>query len=327
MSENDISGIHVVNQVNALNEAGASVTIFHFRGRKNPLRYVSAIYRFRKYDLSKYSLVHAHHGQSGIVALSQRLLPVVVTFHGSDLQGIRGTDNRITLAGHALRGVCRLVAMCADEVIIVSEHMACMLPNRTYQVIPAGINLELFRPGNMERSRVQLNLPLDRKLVLFVGDPMRPEKRHSLAEEVVQIVARSFPVELVTAGNAPHEMIPLYMNACDAMLITSSSEGSPAAVKEALACNLPIISVDVGDIRQRIELVDGCAIVENNEAGTIAVTLEGILRQNRRICGALAVCDMDEGLLARRVINIYKAAIVRHNTKKCTGKSCSASND
>ena len=69
VAANDISGIHVVNQVNKLKEAGAEVTVFKFRGRKNPLRYLSAIYQLRKYDLSKYSVVHAHHGQSGIVAL------------------------------------------------------------------------------------------------------------------------------------------------------------------------------------------------------------------------------------------------------------------
>lgn len=315
----DICGIHVVNQVNALKDAGAEITVFHFRGRKNPLRYLSAIYRFHKYDLSKYSVVHAHHGQSGIIALSQRKLPVVVTFHGSDLLGIWGT-NRITAAGHILKAVCRLVAKIADEVIVVSEHMASMLPDRKYQVIPAGISSDLFRPCDMKRCRKELKLPLDRKLVLFVGDPIRPEKRHSLADEVAKIVARSFPVELVVAGNVPHEVMPLYMNACDAMLVTSSTEGSPVAVKEALACNLPIISVDVGDIRERIELVDGCAIAENDKAGTIAVTLEGILLQNRRIYGAAAVCDMDEGLLARKVINIYKTAIVKRNTKSRTGK-------
>lgn len=95
-----------------------------------------------------------------------------------------------------------------------------------------------------------LGLPSDGRVALFVGDPARPEKRYWLAQKTVNLLVSRIQVELIVASSGPYEQVPLYyMNACDALLLTSSHEGSPNAVKEALACNLPVVSVDVGDVR------------------------------------------------------------------------------
>jgi len=314
--ENDITGIHVINQVKQLKEAGVEVSVFNFQGHKNPLNYIKAIRNFRRLNFAMYDVVHAHHGQSGVIALSQRKLPVVVTFHGSDLLGIFDKNGKRTILGRVLQIVSFFVGIFSDDVIIVSEHMSSFFQNRCYHVIPAGFDLDLFSPGDIIASRMKLGLPLDRKLVLFIGDPERTEKRFWLARESVNILSsHQSGVELVLASGVPHENIPLYLNGCDVVLITSVSEGSPTIVKEALACNLPIVSTDVGDVQERIGSVAGCEICEDDSPDTIAAALARVLSQSQRINGRQTVLELDERLLAQNIIQVYRQAMEKLKSK------------
>lgn len=302
----DISGIHVRQQVERLREAGLEVDVFPFRGEKKPLNYWQAACKLKKLNLAQYDLIHAHHGQAGIVALAQKILPVVVTFHGSDLQGIRTSSGRVTLIGYALKAISRWVARRADAVILVAQNLALQLPRGVaYQVIPAGINLDVFHPMPQSEARRALNLPQGKKLVLFVGDPARTEKRFWLAQQTMAHLPPSLPAELLVAHGIPAKDMPLYMNACDALLVTSSTEGSPNAVKEALACNLPVVSTDVGDIRARVMHINGCIVCEDSSPESLGQALIKILTNTRRINGRVFVTDLDEKFLIQKVINVY----------------------
>ena len=306
----DCSGIHIVNQVEALKRQGVSADVFHFRGKGNPFIYFAAILRLLRMNLREFDLIHAHHGQSGIVALAQSRLPVVVTFHGSDLQGISDGNGSITIKGRILQFISRyLVARKANEVIIVSEHMRKLLPKRTYYVIPAGINLNLFNTMPREEVRKLLGLSLDRHLILFVGDPRRPEKRYSLAKAAIGLLDSNREADLIVAHGIEYSKMPLYMNACDVLLVTSSSEGSPNTIKEALSCNLPIVSTDVGDIKKRIASIVGCVVCDNDSPETIADGLSRVLKTSTRITGRTHVVDLEEDLLVRKLIDIYKKTV------------------
>lgn len=309
----ELLGIHVVNQVAALRETGMNVDIFPFRGRKNPIRYLRAIINLHRLELHKYDLIHAHHGQSGIVALAQRQLPVVVTFHGSDVLGIRNQNGRMTVLGRVLRETSRLVARRADAAIIVAEHMKRYLPDISFRLIPAGIDTELFRPIPRAEARRALGMPLDSRLVLFVGDPSRPEKRFDLARSAMDLLNRHLSAELIVIHQIPHTQVPLYMNACDILLVTSLSEGSPNAVKEALACNLNIVSTDVGDISRRVGDTPGCAICVDDQPETIANALLETIKDLRRIDGRAHVRDLDERFLVLKVIDVYQAVLSGDN--------------
>jgi glycosyltransferase involved in cell wall biosynthesis len=309
--DGDIAGIHVVHQIRQLEQAGIKVDVFPFQGRKNPFNYFQAIHEFKHLDLRQYDIIHAHHGQAGIVALSQQYRPVAVTFHGSDLQGIRDWHGRITLQGYLLRYSSRWAANRANAVILVSQHLARFLPKQiVYQVIPAGIDLDRFRPLSMSEARRIIDLPLETRLILFIGNPDRTEKRYWLAQKSVEILARGMDVRLVLANNVPNYQMPLYMNACDVLVVTSSTEGSPNIVKEALACDLPIVSTDVGDVRQRIGNVDGCLVCKDDNPNTIASALNQILDRPGRINGRNTVLDLDERCLARQVIAVYEKLLL-----------------
>jgi teichuronic acid biosynthesis glycosyltransferase TuaC len=305
-AEHPGSGVFIEQQARFLRRAGVDVDVFAFRGAKDPSRYLRAwIDVQRRLRGDDHHLVHAQFGQSGLLALPKRL-PLVVTFRGSDLQGIVGRHGRYLWSGRVLRAASRIAARFADRIIVVSASLGQHLPgSRAYHVIPSGLDLELFQPGAKDAARQRLRLPASRRLILFGGNPDVAEKRFVLAREAVDRLHRS-DVDLVVAKGVSRELVPTYMNACDALLLTSRHEGSPNMVKEALACNLPVVSVAVGDVRERLSQVRGCALCEDDRPETIARGIETVLADTRPFDGRLGVTDLDEAALCRRLIAIYR---------------------
>ena len=302
----------VRRQVHFLEAAGVRIEVFPFRGAGNPLKYASAWLRVRRrLARGEFDLVHAQFGQSALLALPKRL-PLVVTFRGDDLLGVVGNDGRHTRTGRLLQWLSRLAARGADAIIVVSAHMQPYLRNGTpVHVVPSGIDLDLFRPLPQAPARARLGLPTARgeRLVLFVGDPSEARKRYWLAQRAVELLSATTPARLVVAWKVPHAQVPDYMAACDALVFTSVQEGSPNAVKEALACNLPVVSVPVGDVAERLGGITGCELCADERPETIAAALGRVLARVQRIDGRSAVTQLDEHILTQQVIGIYRAAV------------------
>jgi len=301
----------IKRQADFLRAAGVDVDVFHFKGRKNPFNYLRAwIETQRKLARQDYDLVHAQFGQSGLLALPKRF-PLVVTFRGNDLLGIVGDRNgRYTYLGRIAQKASRLVASSADRVIVVSEEMKSYLPSSvSAQVIPSGIDFDLFRCLPQDEARRTLGLPLDERLVLFVGRPSETRKRFDISERAVEILNQSLPSKLIVAWGVDHTDIPIYMNACDVLVFTSMLEGSPNVVKEALACNLPVVSVPVGDVALRIGGIEGCELCADDCPETVAAALELVLRRGQRIAGRDKVTNLDEKIITRQVIGVYQSIL------------------
>jgi glycosyltransferase involved in cell wall biosynthesis len=231
----------------------------------------------------------------------------VVTFRGDDLEGIVGDDGRYLMAGRVLRRMSQVAALRADATIVVSRHLARHLPRPPTAVIPSGIDFEVFRPIGAAEARGSLGLPAGKRLVLFVGDPRETRKRRALAEEA----ARMAGADLVVAWGQPREAIPVYMGACDVLVFTSIHEGSPNAVKEALACDLPVVSVDVGDVGERLAGVEGCVVCPDDRPQALAEALRVVLDRGGRVDGRAAVRDLDEAALTARVVDLYEGVLAR----------------
>jgi len=305
----------IVRQVESLQSTGIGVEVFSFRGNKRPSNYLKARAKAsQRIQDGSFDLIHAQWGQSVLLALP-KTKPVVVTFRGNDAFGIVGKRSRQTLQGLILKTVSRYSAFVADERIVVSKSVAAQLGLRDYHIIPSGIDLKKFISVDKQDARRKLGLP-NKELVLFVGDAYNPGKCVPLMEKAIALSQVSRPaVEFVCVNNAPHEQIPLYMSACDVLLLASMHEGSPNVVKEALACNLPVVSTDVGDVRERIGAIEGCIVCENDAPETIATALTKVLSQGKRISGRQAVLDLDENLLTQKVIQVYHQAIEKTKTK------------
>jgi teichuronic acid biosynthesis glycosyltransferase TuaC len=303
----------IKRQVDFLRAAGIDVEVFHFESRKNPLNYLRAWRQAQRLIARRsYDLIHAQFGQSGLLGLPKRI-PLVVTFRGSDLLGVIGGRNGShTLRGKIAQMISRMVARHADAVILVAEHMKRHLNKAVpVHVIPSGIDFDLFRCIPQNVARKKLGLPLHERLVLFVGSSDRPGKRFEVSSRAVDILNRSLSARLIVASNVDHADIPIYMNACDALLFSSVQEGSPNVIKEALACNLPIVSVPVGDVALRIGQIEGCELCADDCPESVAAALERVLRKEQRIAGRESVKDLDEKVITKQIIDLYESVLAK----------------
>jgi glycosyltransferase involved in cell wall biosynthesis len=306
----------IVRQAEYLRAAGLEVDVHDFVGARDPRNYVRAwVDVRRRLRTGRYDVVHAQFGQSALAAMPCPL-PLVVTLRGDDLLGVlHDTRGTVTPMGRLLSVVTRFAARRADAVIVVAEHMKSLLDRGVdADVIPSGLDLGLFRLMPQQEARRAAELPLDKKLVLFVGAPDLARKRYGLAREAVNLVAQRVPAELVLGWGVSHNRMPLLMNACDALIFTSLQEGSPNAVKEALACNLPVVSVPVGDVAERVHGVAGCELCPDDRPETLAAALERVLKRGTRTASRETIAHLDERLIADRVIGVYTRAMQQHHT-------------
>jgi glycosyltransferase involved in cell wall biosynthesis len=238
-------------------------------------------------------------------------VPFVVSFCGNDLlgEGEVGARRRL-VEGYAI--VCsRRAARRADHVIVKSEALRAALPSgldeRRVSLLPNGVSLERFAPRDRAAARVELGWAADCRHVLFPSAPSRPEKRYRLARAAVDsLLARSAEeVELHVLDDVAPRDVPTWLNASDAVLLTSTHEGSPNAVKEALACDVAVVATDVGDVRERIAGVPGCVVAEATPEA-LADGL-GVALAAGRVPGREAVRPLALERVAEQLRSIYEA--------------------
>lgn len=298
----------IKDQILALRTQGVKVDLLYIDRSKGVLSYARAAWRLfaTVFQRRRYDLIHAYYGHCGLLARLQLRYPVVVTFRGSDL--LSRKDGRIG----------KIVARLVEGVIVMSKEMKRAAKRQDAHIIPFGVNLDIFSPYPMERARRDLGLPLNDKLVLFPWDPARPEKRFDIVKEAIQALQQEQEnVRLVVMYNKPRELVAQYMNACDAMVLASDHEGAPMAVREAMACNLPIVSVDVGDVRQIMGDTEGCYLCKQ-EPGDLAEKLSWALSREDRTDGSRVVRRMDAAWAAEKVISVYRLVLHKRRMKNST---------
>jgi teichuronic acid biosynthesis glycosyltransferase TuaC len=198
-----------------------------------------------------------------------------------------------------------------DAAIVQSEQMASKLDRARVYVIPHEVELQTFRPVEQHRARELLGLDPGKKYLLFAANPRIPVKRFPLAQSVARRVAtRDGRVELLVIHKESQERLALYMNACDVLVFPSYQEGSPNIVKQAMACNLPIVATDVGDVRKVIGNTEGCAIREPSTEDFVEAVW-GILNRGKRTNGRQHVSHLDSPRVARQIIQVYEELLHR----------------
>ncbi len=297
-------GTFVEEQVRSLRQEGVDVDVLFINGIKGKLNYLLGIFRmWGKLLTRRYDLVHAHYVYSGIVARSQFFYPIVLTHHGSQVFAGREAP------------ICRRVSPLMDSLIVVSQEMKEKGHLDRAHVIPCGIDFEMFKPQPKEKARAELGLPQDKKLVLFCGEYFRPIKRFDIVRKAVWLLQQNDPdVQLVVCSKKPLTEVPKYMNACDVLVLVSDGEGSPMVIKEAMACNLPVVAVPAGDIPEVIGGTEGCYICTQDpyevaEKLDLALHYEGLHGDGRpdgRTNGRNKINNMELGAISRRIIAVYQ---------------------
>lgn len=241
-------------------------------------------------------IIHAHYGLSGLCANFQRKIPVVTTYHGSDIH--RG--------GWILK-LSRLSMRLSSYNIFVSQKLFEQSGYRkgNSSVIPCGIDLKNIREVSKETAKKELNNP--DPFILFSGSFANKVKNPSLAKEAIRKVAG---IRLVELKGYSHYEVNLLMNAADCLLMTSDKEGSPQVIKEAMACGTPIVTVDVGDAKDIIGNTEGCFIAKRYpddiaEKIKEAMTFKGKTNGRERIMAL----GLGNETIARKIIKIYEQMI------------------
>lgn len=263
-------GNWLAEQVRSLRSARVDVDVIFFDPRETRLKYGLSLPRIiRAVASGRYDIIHAHHTYTILlVEIAKRLTgsktPAVLTNHEPEIldgDGRTRTWHPTSRLRHSLR-LKRFAAGRADFVIFVCRQLAATLAiDRPQEIIPCGVDLDKFKPLDRMECRRQLGISSGKLVVFFPPNPKKRFKRFELARESYELVRRELPDSLiVTGGNIHADTMPLYYNAADVMLQTSFCEASPTVVKEALACEVPVVSTDAGDTREVIEGVPHCWI-------------------------------------------------------------------
>jgi glycosyltransferase involved in cell wall biosynthesis len=299
----------IAEQAEALREAGCEVLLFAVEGHgiRGYLRCLpmlkKAIADFRP------DIVHAHYGLCGLLCTLQHQVPVVVTYHGSDINDRRALPFSVMATRRAQYNI--LVSGRQQEQL---ARFVKLRYDRT-TVLPCGINLDDFIPIPQGEAREKLGLRTDVRYVLFAGAFDVAVKNSPLAQEVCH---RMENVQLIELKGYNRSEVPLLMSAADCLLMTSHSEGSPQVIKEALACGLPIVSVDVGDVAYITASVEGCYVADDRTVDTLAGLLSQALAFGKRAAGRARIIQLglDNTQVAEKLIAIYQQGGMNNGDKR-----------
>lgn len=346
----------IAEQAEALQAAGCKVVYFGVRG-KGVVGYLKQLPRLRRVIREQHiDLVHAHYGLCCLLANLQRLVPVVSTYHGSDINSPK--VRRFSKVAMRLSAWNIFVSKRTQDIAFAEVSQSLQ---RKSSLIPCGINLpapwqqlQTQTVGTQTlRQWVNTVLEPNKKHVLFAGALDNPVKDPELAKAVVHEINQQAnadeatsegikrEVQLIELKGYTRDQVNAMMYTCDALLMTSKTEGSPQVIKEAMACGLPIVSTDVGDVTERLaqqndqlenkssitylshktndtKLLAGCFVSENRDPKELAGLLLQTLAYEQRTEGKQKI--MEDGLrnedVAKKLINIYTLIFSREGTNK-----------
>lgn len=286
----------VTEQMEILRKAGLEVDAYGIvgKGYKGYLRNISGIKK--KIREFQPDLLHAHYGLSGLCANLQRRVPVITTYHGSEIHtwGLHLSKICMWLSAYNI-----YVSKQLQEISDYKKQNAC--------VLSCGLNFDVIKEIPKLQARAELGLDINEKIGLFSSSFDNQIKNYPLAKAATDEVEG---VRLLELKGYSRQEVNLMMNACDFQLTTSFRESGPLVVKEAMACGTPVVSVDVGDVKEIIGDTDGCYIAERTP-DDIAAKIRLALSFKGKTSGRQRIIDLglDNIIVAQKLIAIYEKVL------------------
>lgn len=307
-------GIFVHDQAEALRARGLDVELLFINGLESRFAYAAALAQcVRRLRAGGVDLIHCHHTFAAAVAILARRIsgsraPIVLSFHEGEV-----FNPRPDFRPRNWRGLKAFALRRADLVIPVERRMLAAVlgadsSSIVCDVIPAGIDLKRFTPGDSDEAREDLDWPEDGPILFFPFAPGKHAKRHDLVAAAYAIIRREKPkTRLIVGGSIRHEQMTDALRACDVLLMISDYEASPTVVKEALACERPVVATDVGDIREKYGDLAGVRIIAP-EPAAIAQGIREALEIREPFGGRRRVesLGLDLATTAGRIIACYR---------------------
>ena len=283
--------VFVYEQIESIKKLDSDVEyqVFSVVG-KGVRGYLSSLKSLKK-AIKEYKpdLIHAHCGQVGALAVLQRFVPVITTFHGSDVNLPR------------IRPLSSFASLLSSHSIFVSKKLmgSLHIKGRKRDIIPCGVDCEIFYPMKGEVCKQRLGLDLNKDYILFSSDFGNSVKNPELAKTV----AAHFPnLTLMEIKGRTREEVAWLINGAELVLMTSFSEGSPQIIKEAVACGQHIVTVDVGDVREQLDGIEGCAVCESDEQQLVNA-IRFILHTSRP--DQRHTNRFDSNTIANKILEVY----------------------
>ena len=287
----------IYEQIKSLESLDIKIELFLIKG-KGVFGYLKNIKRLRTVINSKnVDIVHAHNGPSGFIAIFQRSVPVIITFHGSDIN-LR-----------YLNVLSSIACLFSKWNIFVSQKLYDKIyikPSAKFSIIPCGINMDVFYPIDKTIARNKLGLSTTGKYILFGAAFNNPIKNYALTKKALEL--SDINSEVIELKNKSREEVCYFLNACDVLLLTSKSEGSPQVIKEAMACNCPIIATNVGTVKEIIGEINNCYVTDFNPKN-IAEKILMILKTGGRANGQAHIKEYDNLLIANQILKVYHTLV------------------
>lgn len=287
----------VRSQFESLQREGLDMILFPIKG-KGWKSYLRAIKPLHKLIIEERpDIVHAHYSTCGVIASVASIFTRVKI-----VVSILGSFPRNNFKLHWVRFFTKHIW---DNTLTKSRRTAGQL-GLDLPVIPNGVNLEQFKIIDQKEAKGLCGFEDNIKYVIWCSNPERPEKRFFLAQEAVNLI-NDKNVVLYPVFNTPHDEVVKYMCAADVLLLTSISEGSPNVIKEAMACNCPIVSTDVGDVAINLNGLAGSYVSATDTPLDISICLQKALSYNKRTEGREQIqkLGLTTNVIAKKIINLY----------------------
>lgn len=299
----------IKNQGESLRKKGIQVDFFPVLGH-GISGYLKNAKKLKKQVKSKnYDVIHAHYSLIGLVAmLALTKKPIVVSLMGSDAYGDYDINGKRKSGSYFPMLVTQLIQPFVNAIVVKSENILKYVYRKNIaSLVPNGVDFNRFKPMDKAECRKLLNLPQNKSIILYLANSEDPRKNYQLLEKSIPHIKKKY-VEIINPYPIKNEDFPLYLNACDVFVLTSYNEGSPNVIKEAMACDCPIVSTDVGDVKKVIKGAKGCFLTSFDEID-LADKIDKALLLNTRTSGRKHIDHLREEKIAEKLINIYKSTL------------------
>ncbi len=290
----------IKSQGESLKKEEVELDYFTIKG-KGIKGYLNNIYPLRKnIKTAEYDLIHAHYGLVGLVCvLAFSGLPIVLSVMGDDAYGSFNSKGNRIKSSYLEIFLTQIALIFIKQIIVKSKNILKFIPyKKKSQLIPNGVDFEMFKPDSDK---------LKSNRILFLADPNDPRKNFKLVDDAFKLIADK-SIELLNPYPINHNQFSEFLNNSSVFVLTSYNEGSPNVIKEAMACNIPIVSTDVGDVKEAIGNTDGCYITDFNPKD-VAFNIKQALAFGKRTTGREDIKHLEASVIAKKIINVYNKVL------------------
>jgi teichuronic acid biosynthesis glycosyltransferase TuaC len=262
----------------------------------------------RQLKQNQYDIIHAHYALSAWVALfASRKTPIVVSYMGSDTYGSYTKKGKLKLKSLINIFAALLLQPFVNKIIVKSQNLSKYVFYKSkMNIIPNGVDLSKF---STEKTPGSLNKRNNEKHILFLADPKNSRKNFKLLEDAMLLI-KNPNYTLVSPYPVDHNQVKAFYTNADVFVLTSYNEGSPNVIKEAMACNCPIVATNVGDIKWLFGNTEGCFIT-SFKPEDVAAKIQEAIKFAKRTKGRerLINIGLDSDSVANNLINIYRSCL------------------